>query len=466
MANTNLKTILTDLYSITSGTWNKLSDFSIKTFESSKAISGNVDTNGVLRLGVNVSDLVDTGDVTNALKVKDNGLYVGLPLAQNGSFGLVKAGTGVTIADGVLSVSLQGVGSADAVKSPLTVFGTAWNGSSTLTLKIADNDKYIKATKSGDIITISSQNIGENSGTTNYLTGKTIVWDGLRALDTAIKTVSDTVNNFEIPAVPVYSIAKVATETGYAATYQLTKDGVKVGDSINIFKDQFLKDAVIVKGNLSGTSFTEDQTNGKYYIKFTFELSGSDSDKVIYLDASSLVNVDEITQVKKVEDFEDSTISALGLTVDTLLFKENGETRIYNAEIGGLIDCSEETVTSIDETTDLNLIPTVGAIRDYVDEIKETAGAGSIEKVTAISNGPSDTSKVTLLFTAAGETGIWDAAEQKLVDISDETTSSITDETADTLLPNVGAVKGYFATFDAELADLKAQFDTLKGLIG
>jgi hypothetical protein len=267
MANTNLKTILTDLYSITSGTWNKLSDFSIKTFESSKAISGNVDTNGVLRLGVNVSDLVDTGDVTNALKVKDNGLYVGLPLAQNGSFGLVKAGTGVTIADGVLSVSLQGVGSADAVKSPLTVFGTAWNGSSTLTLKIADNDKYIKATKSGDIITISSQNIGENSGTTNYLTGKTIVWDGLRALDTAIKTVSDTVNNFEIPAVPVYSIAKVATETGYAATYQLTKDGVKVGDSINIFKDQFLKDAVIVKGNLSGTSFTEDQTNGKYYIK-------------------------------------------------------------------------------------------------------------------------------------------------------------------------------------------------------
>ena len=149
----------------------------------------------------------------------------------------------------------------------------------------------------------------------------------------------------------------------------------------------------------------------------------------------------------------------------TLLFKENGETRIYNAEISGLIDCSEETVSSIDENTDLNLIPTVGAIRDYVDEIKTTAGAGSIEKVTAISDGPSDTSKDTLLFTAAGETGIWDATEQKLVDISDETTSSITDATDDTLLPNVGAVKGYFAAFDTELADLKAQFEQLKGLI-
>ena len=266
-------------------------------------------------------------------------------------------------------------------------------------------------------------------------------------------------------ALPVYLLKIVFTK-------DITKDNVAIGDKINIIKDQFLKDAVIVKGNLSGTSFTEDQTNGKYYIKFTFELSidnditgEEDSTKEIYLDASSLVNVDEITQVKKVEDFEDSTISALGLTVDTLLFKENGETRIYNAEIGDLIDCSEETVASIDETTDLNLIPTVGAIRDYVDEIKATAGAGSIEKVTAISEGPSDKTKDTLLFTATGETGIWDASEQTLVDISEESTSSITDTTADTLLPNVGAVKGYFATFDAELAELKTQFDALKSLI-
>ena len=213
MANTNLKTILTDLYSITSGTWNKLSEFKIKSFENSEAISGNVDANGALKLGVNVSKFV-ANDVTNALSVKNDGLYVGLPLAQQSSFGLVKAGTGVTIADGVLSVSLDGVGSADAVANSLTVFGTAWNGSSALTLKIADGDKYIKAAKSGDIISISSQNIGDNSGTTNYLTGKTIVWDGLRALDTAIKTVSDAINNFEIPAVPVYSIAKVTTESG------------------------------------------------------------------------------------------------------------------------------------------------------------------------------------------------------------------------------------------------------------
>ena len=30
---------------------------------------------------------------------------------------------------------------------------------------------------------------------------------------------------------------------------------------------------------------------------------------------------------------------------------------------------------------------------------------------------------------------------------------------------SVGAVKGYFAAFDTELADLKAQFEQLKGLI-
>jgi hypothetical protein len=90
-------------------------------------------------------------------------------------------------------------------------------------------------------------------------------------------------------------------------------------------------------------------------------------------------NNDGITQVQKVEDFEYSTIASLGLTIDTLLFKENGETRIYNAEISGLIDCSEETVTLINKTTDLNLIPTVGAVTGYINEVKDSFGSSDIE---------------------------------------------------------------------------------------
>lgn len=53
---------------------------------------------------------------------------------------------------------------------------------------------------------------------------------------------------YTAPDEVVYSIAKQATaESGYSATYYLTKDGKKVGDSINIIKDLVVKSGSIIE---------------------------------------------------------------------------------------------------------------------------------------------------------------------------------------------------------------------------
>lgn len=51
---------------------------------------------------------------------------------------------------------------------------------------------------------------------------------------------------------PEYSIAKVATTTGYSATYQLTKDGTAVGTKIDIPKDMVVSKGEVVTYSSSG----------------------------------------------------------------------------------------------------------------------------------------------------------------------------------------------------------------------
>lgn len=94
---------------------------------------------------------------------------------------------------------------------------------------------------------------------------------------------------------------------GYASSYQLYVDDVAKGATINIPKDQFLKDAVIVEGIYTEGVFTasEDITDEqlkkdiKKYIHFTFEIKVKDpvtlaettQEKHIYLDIQDLCDV-------------------------------------------------------------------------------------------------------------------------------------------------------------------------------
>lgn len=111
----------------------------------------------------------------------------------------------------------------------------------------------------------------------------------------ALKISSVTGNNLEIksdgayvsvPAATVYSISKKTTaNTGYAATYQLTADGVATGTDIDIPKDMVVS-AGEVKTVSTANSPYAGAAVGDKYIELT--LANANSDK-LYIPANSLV---------------------------------------------------------------------------------------------------------------------------------------------------------------------------------
>lgn len=96
-----------------------------------------------------------------------------------------------------------------------------------------------------------------------------------------------------------YEIKKLGTpEEGYTATYQLEKDGVKVGDSINIPKDYFVTDATVSKvteeDKQAGGKFADDDdfSVGDAYIDLTINVYNpvAGNEKHIYINVSTLVD--------------------------------------------------------------------------------------------------------------------------------------------------------------------------------
>lgn len=88
--------------------------------------------------------------------------------------------------------------------------------------------------------------------------------------------------------VPAYTLTK-STSTGYAAVYHLQKDGVNVGEAINIPKDMVVESGKVVWGSYSDGTFTPatDKKNATPYIELT--LANSTASK-IYIAVADLVN--------------------------------------------------------------------------------------------------------------------------------------------------------------------------------
>lgn len=103
---------------------------------------------------------------------------------------------------------------------------------------------------------------------------------------------------------PNYEIKKLTTPTnGFAATYQLEKDGVKAGDLIDIPKDYFVRDAEVAKvtqaDKNSGGKFENDSNFavGDAYIDLTINVNDQSAEspevnevKHLYINVSSLVD--------------------------------------------------------------------------------------------------------------------------------------------------------------------------------
>lgn len=87
---------------------------------------------------------------------------------------------------------------------------------------------------------------------------------------------------------PAYTLTK-STSTDYAAVYHLQKDGVNVGEAINIPKDMVVESGKVVWGSYADGTFTPatDKKNATPYVELT--LANSTANK-IYIAVADLVN--------------------------------------------------------------------------------------------------------------------------------------------------------------------------------
>lgn len=84
-----------------------------------------------------------------------------------------------------------------------------------------------------------------------------------------------------------YSIAAVTTETGFAASYQLTKDGTAVGTKINIPKDMVVQSGTVETCKVAGNPVSTYKKGDKY---IDLLLANADNSH-IYILVSDLVDV-------------------------------------------------------------------------------------------------------------------------------------------------------------------------------
>lgn len=113
----------------------------------------------------------------------------------------------------------------------------------------------------------------------------------LKSLATRISQDFATKDEVQAITVPVYSISKqAAAESGYFATYQLTKDGEQVGEKINIPKDFLVNSADIKTVEAEDDPYDGAQI-GDLYIDFVINSkNGDDTASHVYLPVNELVD--------------------------------------------------------------------------------------------------------------------------------------------------------------------------------
>lgn len=152
-------------------------------------------------------------------------------------------------------------------------------------------------------------------------------------------------------AAPEYTIKKLSTPSSdeFSATFRLTKDGVEVGDVIDIPKEFFITDAktgvVTITDKASGGKFENDErfVIDDTYIELDVSLKDKTEPKPVYINVTNLVDVYVAGDGVKVTDGARSKVIGAKLTT-------NG-----GLKFGALEDSDTEKGVAIDfETTNID----------------------------------------------------------------------------------------------------------------
>lgn len=237
-------------------------------------------------------------------------------------------------------------------------------------------------TKGAVVINNAGENLGgvEAGAQVNKLEGIKI--DGVEL------TIKNKIAEYTTPAAAEYSMAKqVTAEEGFAATYYLTKDGVQVGEKINIAKDQVLdnvelKQCTEVDQPIAGLKVDD------YYFDFTFK----NKSEHIYLAAKDLTDVytagNGLTLVdgKFAINTEDTTVVDTVVTENSVKLVQSGA--VFTAVKAVADDLATHEADAVKHITDTERT-TWNAKQDAIADlatIRSNAEAGKAAK-DALDNG-------------------------------------------------------------------------------
>lgn len=416
MAEKNLQQVISSLLSVNTNLWNKVSGIINDNYIYWK---NSTDNNLSNITSDDESNWLDYNSTTGKLEVK-------IPIASTTTPGLVKAGSGINVAnDGTISVVAEGVkmdeaGIADvarATSGTLTIGSQTFNGSNNVTVDLSNTIELssVQSIPQSSTTSTTPKLLYTPDGQTAIVTSTGIISTSEEITDTISNAVSGKVTTAKavIDYVSSY-VANAATNVAISATTETsgttltwTIDGVS--NSLNIEKEKWLS-------NVSYNATTN---------KLTFEISGGNS---FEMDATALIT-----------DY----IAGNGLTKD-------GET------ISLVKDGSSENFFYVKADS-------VGVSGIQAAINSATSGAIELKNVNSIpANGDQSFTHPTLVYTPDGETAIVTASTT--IKTSEQTVDEITSLTLGSDIVTAAALTGYVNDgLSALLTQVNALRDEIAG---
>lgn len=211
--------------------------------------------------------------------------------------------------------------------------------------------------------------------------------------------------------VAAYSISKKATaESGYAASYQLTKNGTAVGDTINIPKDYLVKSGSVKTCTTAGTPVASYKKGDKYIDFVVNSTDGDGNESHIYLLVSELV--DAYTSGNGIEVSSDNSIA---VKVDAA--NANG----LSVGANGLA-IAEATETTAGAMSAADKVKVNNAITEETElSLGTTSGTGNVVTGVEVSD---HTITLKKEVTALTEADLEDFTQAEITTIFDEAASA------------------------------------------
>lgn len=360
--------------------------------------------------------------------------------------------------------------SANNALSAVVGYSSLPSGSKTVDSRLTSIEDTLSTLSGGAVMGINSgTGISVTSGAGGIYT---VGVDGTVARSvTATNTISGSITNGALSLNTRLTLAKKTTATtGYAATYEL-QDGAgnKIGDEINILKDQFLKAASLVwgtaaalttSGTVTGESATKSSSAKYPFLKlevYTNDNGSSTDDTVVatvYIPVKDLFHDVAAGTGISVEQTSAGNVVSLDTAYLNSHYQASGSylstftgTNDYVPQItsnGGALKNGRAIVTTI--TSGGTSLPTDGAVYNAVDTLRTKFNNGGLYTIS------SATVNITAGMTTLSTT---------LADVTTkEGVYKVLDGKGDVIYPEIQSYAGSGAVIEADFGTGATEAET------